>query len=85
MKTLHFQNVVRGTFPRPPISLDMIAQGGETAKDKFPIKVELDVEKRIQAEAIETRMRVSEYFRDFDKLRKGAVSEAAVSDRRRCV
>ncbi len=81
MKTLHFQNVVRGTAHRPPPSLDMISQGGETAKDKFPIKVELDAEKRLQAEVLEKRIRIGEYFRDFDKLRKGVISEAAVRSR----
>ena len=56
----------------------MIAQGADASKDKFPIKVELDAEKKIQAEAFKNRIRVKEFFRDYDKLRKGVVSEAAV-------
>lgn len=51
------------------------AQGGT---EKFPLKIELDAEKRIQAEAFKQRIRVKEFFRDFDKLRKGVVSEAGV-------
>jgi hypothetical protein len=52
------------------------AQGGA---EKFPLKIELDAEKRIQAEAFKQRIRVKEFFRDFDKLRKGVVSEAGVN------
>jgi len=76
MKTLHFQNVVRGIF-RYIKPKDMITTGNDSNK-KFPIKVDLDAEKKIQAEAYKHRIRVKEYFRDFDKLRKGVVSEAHV-------
>ena len=40
---------------------------------------ELDVEKRIQALVAKDRIRIKEFFIDFDKLRKGYVGAAAVS------
>ena len=43
------------------------------------MNVELDVEKRLQALVAKDRIRVKEFFIDFDKLRKGTVGEAAVS------
>jgi hypothetical protein len=44
------------------------------------MNVEQDVEKRIQALVAKDRIRIKEFFIDFDKLRKGYVAEAAVSD-----
>ena len=41
------------------------------------LNVELDVEKRLQADVLKDRIRIIEFFRDFDKLRKGVVGEAA--------
>jgi len=38
-----------------------------------------DVERRVQAALAKDGIRVSEFFIDFDKLRKGTVGEAAVS------
>ena len=43
------------------------------------MNVELDVEKRLQASVAKDRIRIKEFFIDFDKLRKGTVGEAAVS------
>jgi hypothetical protein len=43
------------------------------------MNLELDVEKRLQALVAKDRIRVKEFFLDFDKLRKGTVGEAAVS------
>jgi len=43
------------------------------------MNVELDVEKKLQALVAKDRIRVKEFFIDFDKLRKGQVGEAAVS------
>ena len=43
------------------------------------MNVELDVEKRLQAAVAKDRIRIREFFIDFDKLRKGTVGEAAVS------
>ena len=43
------------------------------------MNIELDVEKRIQALVAKDRIRIKEFFIDFDKLRKGFVGEAAVS------
>ena len=40
---------------------------------------QLDVEKRLQALAAKDRVRIKEFFLDFDKLRKGYCGEAAVS------
>lgn len=41
------------------------------------MNVELDVEKKLQALVAKDRIRVKEFFIDFDKLRKGTVGEAA--------
>lgn len=41
------------------------------------MNVELDVEKRLQASVAKDRIRIKEFFIDFDKLRKGTVGEAA--------
>jgi len=43
------------------------------------MNIELDVEKRVQALVAKDRIRIKEFFIDFDKLRKGYVGEAAVS------
>ena len=43
------------------------------------MRIELDVEKRIQALVAKDRIRIKEFFIDFDKLRKGYVGEAGVS------
>jgi hypothetical protein len=43
------------------------------------LNVELDVEKNLQAAVLKDRVRIKEFFKDFDKLRKGVVGEAAVS------
>ena len=43
------------------------------------MNIELDVEKRLQALVAKDRIRIKEFFIDFDKLRKGIVGEAAVS------
>ncbi len=42
------------------------------------LNVELDVEKRLQADVLKDRVRIKEFFIDFDRLRKGYVGEAAV-------
>jgi hypothetical protein len=42
------------------------------------INVELDVEKRMQAEVLKRQVRIKEFFHDFDRLRKGTVGEAGV-------
>lgn len=43
------------------------------------MNVELDAERRLQALVAKDRIRIKEFFIDFDKLRKGFVGEAAVS------
>jgi hypothetical protein len=43
------------------------------------MNVELDIEKKLQALVAKDRIRIKEFFIDFDKLRKGYVGEAAVS------
>jgi hypothetical protein len=45
-------------------------------KPKDVIDVELDVEKRMQAEVLKRQIRIKEFFHDFDRLRKGTVGEA---------
>jgi len=42
------------------------------------LKVELDVEARLQAVCLKDRIRIKEFFIDFDRLRKGYVAESAV-------
>ena len=41
------------------------------------MNIEADVEKRLQAVVARDRVRIKEFFLDFDKLRKGWVGEAA--------
>jgi len=43
------------------------------------MNVELDVEKRLQAVVAKDRVRIKEFFIDFDKLRKGQVGVSPVS------
>ena len=43
------------------------------------MNIESDVEKRLQALVAKDRIRIKEFFIDFDKLRKGYVGEAGVS------
>jgi hypothetical protein len=43
------------------------------------LNIELDVERRMQALVLKDRIRIKEFFIDFDKLRKGYVGEAGVS------
>lgn len=43
------------------------------------INVELDVEKRLMALVLKDRVRIKQFFLDFDRLRKGTVGVAAVS------
>lgn len=43
------------------------------------MNLEHDVERRLQALVAKDRIRIREFFIDFDKLRKGTVGEAAVS------
>ena len=43
------------------------------------INVELDVEKRLMAVVLKDRVRIKQFFQDFDRLRKGVVGIAAVS------
>jgi hypothetical protein len=43
------------------------------------LNIELDVEKRMQAEVLKRQVRIKEFFHDFDRLRKGTTGEAGVS------
>ena len=49
------------------------------AKPAQKLRINEDVEQRIQALALKDGIRIEEFFIDFDKLRKGTVGEAAVS------
>lgn len=49
------------------------------ARPQQLLNVELDVEKRLQAVVLKDRVRIQQFFIDFDKLRKGTVGEAAVT------
>ena len=42
------------------------------------LNVELDVERRLQADVLKDRIRIKQFFQDFDRLRKGTVGVAAV-------
>jgi len=43
------------------------------------LNYEKDFEKRLQALVLKDRIRIREFFLDFDRLRKGSVGEAGVS------
>ena len=49
------------------------------ARPQQLLNVELDVEQRLQAVVLKDRVRIKQFFIDFDKLRKGTVGEAAVT------
>lgn len=49
------------------------------AKSQPKLRVNDDIEHRIQAVAAKDGIRIEEFFIDFDKLRKGTCGEAAVS------
>ena len=57
------------------------SQHGHQSNYQAPAKlrVEGDIERRIQALIAKDGIRIREFFIDFDKLRKGTVGEAAVS------
>lgn len=58
--------------------VDSFHPSAQQGKASF-MNVEADVEKRLQAVVARDRVRIREFFIDFDKLRKGWVGEAAVS------
>jgi len=39
----------------------------------MPLKIDLDAERRIQADWLKKGVRINIFFQDFDKLRKGTV------------
>ena len=43
------------------------------------LNVELDVETRLKADVLKDRIRIKQFFIDFDRLRKGTFGEAGVS------
>lgn len=51
----------------------------EKSPDKYPIKINLDAEERIKAEALRKGVRINIFFQDFDKLRKGTVNPEHVN------
>ena len=57
------------------------SQHGHQSNYQAPgkLRVEGDIEARIQALIAKDGIRIREFFLDFDKLRKGTVGEAAVS------
>ena len=57
------------------------SQHGHQSNYQMPgkLKVEGDIERRIQALLAKDGIRIKEFFLDFDKLRKGTVGVAAVS------
>lgn len=52
--------------------------GNGFGKPQTLLNIELDVEKRLQAVVLKDRVRIKQFFLDFDRLRKGFVGEAAV-------
>jgi hypothetical protein len=66
MTTLHFQNIKDQVLKDP------------TQLQKSPIKLCLDIESKIRAKILKERIRIKEFFRDYDKLRKGFTSYAYV-------
>ena len=57
------------------------SQHGHQSNYQAPgkLRVEGDIERRIQALIAKDGIRIREFFLDFDKLRKGTVGEAHVS------
>ena len=49
-------------------------------KNKHNLKIEQDIEKYIKAEAYDHQIRIKDFFEDYDKLRKGYITEDKVSD-----
>lgn len=49
-----------------------------TITNKHTLHVESDIEKYIKAEAFLEQFRIKDFFEDFDKLRKGYVTEDKV-------
>lgn len=47
-------------------------------KNKHTLKIEDDIERYIKAEAFKHQLRIKDFFEDFDKLRKGWVTEDKV-------
>ena len=58
--------------------MDSFHPSAQQSKPAY-MKCELDIEKRLQALVAKDRVRIKEFFIDFDKLRKGWVGVAAVS------
>ena len=51
----------------------------ETVASKHRLSIESDVEKYIRAEVFQNQIRIKDFFEDFDKLRKGWVTEDKVT------
>lgn len=47
--------------------------------NKHTLQIDYDIEKYIKAEAFLEQFRIRDFFEDFDKLRKGYVTEDKVS------
>jgi hypothetical protein len=47
-------------------------------KNKHNLKIEGDIEKYIKAEANKHQLRIKDFFEDYDKLRKGYITEDKV-------
>lgn len=82
MITVQSQNSNRTSSPFKTTNF-RVTQGSSTylggfgiTKPTNVIDVELDVEKRMQAEVLKRQIRIKEFFHDFDRLRKGTVGEA---------
>lgn len=50
-------------------------------KNRHNIKIEQDIEKFIKAEAFKNQLRIKDFFEDYDKLRKGYITEDKVNKR----
>ena len=66
MTTLHFQNIKEQIIKDP------------SKQESSPIKLCINIEERVKAKILKDRIRVREFFRDYDKLRKGYTSYAYV-------
>lgn len=92
MSSQPFQNTTRSKYIIKPhlkltvlfcfLAISVVNSFHPSAQQKSAayMNVELDVEKRLQAAVAKDRIRIREFFIDFDKLRKGTVGEAAVSN-----
>lgn len=74
---VEYENFVKILGMKQTGATGMAMSPGASPSKQF-LRMELDIEKRIIAEVLKNRIRIKEFFLDFDRLRKGFVGEAGV-------